>query len=125
MRTCRLSRLWRLRVAGLCVLAYGVWRRGVGVLRLPTAVSDAYSGNSLKDKVNKFNDRTDLNILQTDGLRSSAPSQTQPSPKRLHCRPVFDPSEAPLNLTKVALPPEVMIAADFEAKHEPLSLGDF
>ena len=123
MGTCRLCSLWRLRVARLCALADGAWRCGVGVLRLPAAVSDAYPTNSLKKTVEKFNESMDSTILQMDGLRTS--TQTQQSPKRLHCKPIFDASEAVLDLMKVALPPEVMTAAEFEANHEPLSLQDF
>lgn len=76
----------------------------------------------MKEKVEKFNESMDLNILQADGQRPPT-SQTQQPAKRLHCQPIFDASEAPLNMTKVALPPDVSAAADFEAKHEPLGLN--
>lgn len=97
------------------------------VLRLPAAVSDAYQGGAsatMKEKIEKFNRRADLNVLSGKALTPSGSTPRSGASTgesaRVMCRPIFDAAEAPVNPANTALLADVMTKEDFESKVELL-----
>lgn len=118
---------WQLMVGSWCPLfALAVETVTVLILRLPTAVSGAHTMTALgpvKEKIDKFNETVDLTAMPNsvaEQPRGSGAPNPSPTP-RVMCRPVFTGSDVPLDITKVALPSEVMTQPEFDEKKEQLS----